>query len=119
MLTPAEYDLLVQYRLSRPAPTAPEKRLFEMFIEQKLVSIAEIFFEKGIPKHTWSVTASGEHELVMYEEKVKQHTANERQKRFENKIAVLNILILLITFIAGMIADHFSGIVGRLLSLFH
>jgi hypothetical protein len=45
-------------------------------------------------------------------EKELQETAeNKAQQRFQNKIAVAQVLVPLVTFILGLIAEHFCGII--------
>lgn len=42
----------------------------------------------------------------------------ERQQRFENKIAIANLLIPVVTFILGILVEHFTGIVRTVINLF-
>ena len=55
-------------------------------------------------------------------EKLKEHLHNEAEekayKRRQEKIAVLQVLVPTITFILGLIVEHFSGIVAWALELF-
>ena len=48
------------------------------------------------------------------QEKAREKAEQERQQRFDNKIAVLNLLMPLITFVLGLIVEHFAGIVGTI-----
>lgn len=52
--------------------------------------------------------------LKMARDEAKQ----EKQQRFENKIAIANLLIPLITFILGLVAEHYSGMLEFFLKLF-
>lgn len=45
-------------------------------------------------------------------------TENKRQQRLQNKIAILNVLVPLITFLIGIFVEHFTNIVGLAMSLF-
>lgn len=42
----------------------------------------------------------------------------EEQKRFENKIAIANLLVPIVTYILGLLTEHFAGILGFFLRLF-
>lgn len=42
----------------------------------------------------------------------------EKQQRFENKLAIANLLIPFITFILGLLAEHYSGMLEFFLKLF-
>lgn len=42
----------------------------------------------------------------------------EKQQRFENKIAIANLLVPLITYILGIITEHYAGIMNFFLRLF-
>ena len=37
---------------------------------------------------------------------------NKRQKQFENRIAVINIIIPVISFAVGLLVEHFSNIIS-------
>ena len=41
----------------------------------------------------------------------------EKQQRFENKISVAGVLVSFVTFIFGLIVEHFMGIVGFVVDL--
>lgn len=46
------------------------------------------------------------------QEKAKEKAEQKRQQRFENKIAVANLLIPFITFVLGIAAEHYVGVIG-------
>lgn len=46
----------------------------------------------------------------------RQNAKQEKQQRFENKIAVANVLVPIITFILGILTEHF-GIIEVLIEL--
>lgn len=47
-----------------------------------------------------------------------EEAKQEKQQRFENKIAIANLLIPLVTFVLGVLAEHYVGILNWILSLF-
>lgn len=42
----------------------------------------------------------------------------EKQQRFENKIAIANLLVPLVTYILGILTEHYAGILDFLVRLF-
>lgn len=61
---------------------------------------------------------AGKAYLSSQEEILKQQAKNERQQRFDNKISVLSVLVPLITFLIGILLEHWVGLVDFLISLF-
>lgn len=53
-----------------------------------------------------------------FHDRAQEHTEHKRQQRFQNKVSVLNVLIPLITFFAGILLEYYANIVGFTLSLF-
>ena len=66
----------------------------------------------------WALTVEGEDALLDFENMRQKESDKKRQQRFENKISVLQVLVSLVTFILGLIVEHFSGIIGIILQLF-
>lgn len=66
----------------------------------------------------WALTVEGEDALLDFENMRQKESDKKRQQRFENKISVLQVLVSLVTFILGLIVEHFSGITGIILQLF-
>lgn len=46
-----------------------------------------------------------------------QDAKNERQQRFDNKISIASILVPLVTFIFGLLIEHFTSLVSSLLEI--
>ena len=44
-------------------------------------------------------------------ERAKQDAEKERERRFQKKIAIAQVLVPLITFILGIVVDHFSDLI--------
>lgn len=63
---------------------------------------------------TWAITPTGMAALQAFEEEAQQHTESERQRRFQNKISVLNVLVPLLTFFLGLAVEHYAGLVALL-----
>ena len=56
--------------------------------------------------------------LEAREEKLQEHAAAERQKRFENKLGIASVAISALTFLLGLLTEHFFGIIQAILRLF-
>ena len=67
----------------------------------------------------WEITVKGLVALSEFEEKRQKAANDERQRRFQNKISVLNVLIPLVTFFLGLVIEHFAGLLDFLTSFFH
>ena len=65
------------------------------------------------------ITEHGKAGLYDLEQIAAKHTEDKRQQRFQNKISVLTALVPLITFILGLLFDHFLDVVDVIISLFH
>lgn len=60
------------------------------------------------------------HNMRKQTENEAQEKANsKRQQRFQNKIAVAQVLVPAVTFIIGLLVEHFAGLVRWFVSLFH
>lgn len=44
-------------------------------------------------------------------ERTKQDAEKERERRFQKKIAIAQVLVPLITFILGIVVDHFPSLI--------
>lgn len=60
----------------------------------------------------WELTVDGRAALSKFEEECKKQAKEERQRRFQNKISVLSVLVPLVTFILGLVVERFTGIIG-------
>lgn len=66
-----------------------------------------------------SLQKEAKERLQLAEKEAEQAAKNERQQRFDNKISVAMLLVNLVFFIVGLVAEHFIGIVRFFASLFH
>ena len=71
-----------------------------------------------IGSRSLSLTSAGRIAYETAKEEREKQAKNERQQRFDNKISVASVLIPCITFVLGLIIEHFSGIVEWIISLF-
>lgn len=119
MLSDKKYQLLAKYRSPAPAPS-DGKEMFQEFIDQKLVrgQAAKMENIAGIgPVCTtalWIVTQAGEDALSEFEEKRCKEAQEKRQQRFQNQVSVAQVLVPLITFLLGLLVEHFAGVIRAL-----
>lgn len=66
----------------------------------------------------WSTTALGEDALSEFEQKREQQAQDERERRFNRKISIAQVLVPLITFLLGLLVEHYAGIVSAIVSAF-
>lgn len=67
----------------------------------------------------WKITVSGLNALSEFEECADQQAKRERQQAFQNKISVASVLIPAVTFVLGLLVEHFAGVVRLIASLVH
>ena len=113
MLSRPEYNSLVNLSKNQPLPKSkiPEcKSLKDKgFIERKLNgNLFVVYF----------ITTSGKDAILQFEQHREEQAKNERQQRFQNKVAVATVLVPAITFVLGLVVEHFAGIMSLFLSLF-
>ena len=65
-----------------------------------------------------SITPKGVLRLDALEHKAEQDTKNERQRRFQNKISIAQVFVPLITFVIGILVEHFTGIADLISAAF-
>ena len=66
-----------------------------------------------------SLQKEAKERLQLAEKEAKQAAKDERQQRFNNKIAIATLLIQFVSFIFGILAEHYVGIFNWVSSLFH
>ena len=121
MLTCAEYAELTRFRLkpvSEPDGPTPmiENLQNKGYIQATRYKSSPNFSRVPVE---WKITGAGEAALSEFEEERQKEAKNERQRRFQNKISVLNMLVPLVTFFLGLVVEHFAGLLDFLASLFH
>lgn len=66
-----------------------------------------------------SLQKEAKERLQLAEKEAKQAAKNERQQRFNNKIAIATLLIQFVSFIFGILAEHYVGVFNFVSALFH
>lgn len=75
-------------------------------------------YTQALSPPIYHISQKGLAVLQQLQEEAEQKAKDERQKRFDNKISVLNVVVPLLTFILGILLEHFSGIITKLISMF-
>lgn len=78
-----------------------------------------LVYTKALSPPIYFITEKGRAKLKALENEAKQEAESKRQQRFENKISVLNVLVPAVTFVLGLLVEHFSGLVEWVVSFFH
>lgn len=121
-MTEYEYNLLLKYRggLYTGSKITDEIRHFRKlgYIEASSYSSECDRDEIYINPTAWKLTLAGESALSEFEQEREQHAQNERERRFNRKIAIAQVLIPLITFLLGLLVEHYAGIVSAIVSAF-
>ena len=122
MLSERNYRALLEYRVEKE--TGPKMtdqiRYFKDcgYIRAGRHDLRERPGEFFMTPTAWIITPRGEDALAEFEYVHNKDSQDERHQGFARKMQILNIAIPLITFIAGLLAEHFSGIVSWIVSLF-
>lgn len=111
--------------------TSEESQRTGNLIDRKLISIeyGNLIQSDGINsrdfyiaplidfEHLLKITPAGTDALQEFKEERRKQAQDEKQQRFENQVSVANLLIPLVTFILGLLVEHFSGVINLLLKL--
>ena len=123
MLSESNYNELVKLR-SAPLQTGGKMdSRIRYFRDQKYIEPNSYRFDGSpddlsINPTSWRLTPRGEDALAEFEYVHNKDSQDERRQRFDRKIAVLGIAVSLVTFILGLLAEHFVGIADWISSLF-
>ena len=118
-LSEADYQELLKYR----QPHAPSQEEYARFVGLKKRGFLKIhhFGLVNLDKpgdhtapDTWTITPAGEDALSEFEKARRKESEDKRQQRFQNQISVAQVLVPLITFILGLIVEHYAGLVSGL-----
>lgn len=118
-LSEADYQELLKYR----QPHAPSQEEYARFVELKKRGFLKIHhfglvhldkLGDHMAPDTWTITPAGEDALSEFEKARRKESEDKRQQRFQNQISVAQVLVPLITFILGLIVEHYAGLVSGL-----
>ena len=85
---------------------------------KELQSPSHMLVENLTCSDVYKLTALGAEVYEQLQEEREQASKTERQQSFDNKIAVASLLVPSITFVLGLLVDHYTDLVSFLLSRF-
>lgn len=94
------------------APQTDEERaqINALYKAKLIIARGQGFTPGGIPYiKAWIVTNEGLNALDEFEIRAGEKAKEEKQKRFENKVAVLNLVVSILSFLAGLLVEFFFG----------
>lgn len=124
MLSESNYNALIKFR-GKSIPISAKEMTDEIsyFKEMNYIAPDEFGFFEEKSKFvsfatSYKLTPRGDDALAEFEYVHNKDTQEERRQRLDRKVEILGISISLITFIAGLFVEHFSGVMEWLMSLF-
>lgn len=130
MLTQDDYDFLCRFR-NESVKHIEFDDFFTLRRIEWLVSLGFLRYErrnvsawvandvKAEEFDLWvTIEPAGLSALSCFEKSREEQAKNERQQRFQNKVAVATVLVPAITFVLGLVVEHFAGIMNLFFSLF-
>ena len=121
-----DFEFLILEKLySSPQREIDQSKLFNLdksSINEIYTALKDLVDSKWIKRITGStkykLTSSGVAAYKQLKQERNQDSEKKRQQRFDNKISIASILIKLITFILGLLVEHYAGLVEFLIKLF-
>lgn len=141
MISNADYALMIKIRGQQPFPvkklSGNDRKRADALVKNGLLEL-----DKRNPRYDPSDSSSsvafigffdydeyllvsvpdGVDALVAKKKEVDKETKDKKQQAFQNKLSVANVLIPFVTFVFGLLLDHFTGLVrllGRILLNLH
>lgn len=122
LISKNDYDVLVRYRTGAvPLVAADISDRESALARAGLIEVSSVGYEEnqiGFPT-AYRITPAGLDALCSFEQKLQEDAAAKRQQRFQNQISVASVLVPLITFILGLLMEHFCGVLEFLMSIIH
>lgn len=60
------------------------------------------------------ISDKGKAALEVWEEKRRKEAETKRQQRFQNQVSVAQVFVPLVTFVLGLVVEHYAGLVSGL-----
>lgn len=119
MLSERNYRALLEYRKEKyTGPKITEQiRYFKEcdYIHPTSHELKEQSGEFCMNPTAWIITPRGDDALAEFEQVVKNHSEEKSQKK---KDRAFDVFLVIFGAIVGLLIEHFSGIIGWLVSLF-
>lgn len=66
----------------------------------------------------YTVSDKGKALLLEHEEHCRKESESQAQQKFQNRISLAQVLLPIITFVLGLLAEHFGGVVDVIRGIF-
>ncbi len=126
-LSQEQEDLLLWIQ-DRPGPTSMHQMSqlqAPNFSRQRIETLKRaalldwIFIEEnGDLVAGYSVSDKGIAVLESKKQAIEKEAKAERQQRFQNQVSVAQVLVPLVTFVLGLIVEHYAGLISAFSQLF-
>ena len=119
MITEKDYDLIRHYLETNSLYDWDDPRS-QRLVELDLIRLVESNQKRkdGYTSFKVRLSLSGEDAVLEFEKKRDQDAKQERDRRFNKKLAILNALVPFITFILGLLVEHYVNVFAFFASLF-
>lgn len=120
MLTESQYRVLLRYQNSFVEVSKSPDNITLFLLAHQYIWAERIEYRRQLEcevtciKIFWRVTPEGIAALDEFEEVLEKNAKAERQQRFQNQLSIAQTLIAIVTFLLGLIVEHYAGIVGSL-----
>lgn len=130
MLSEFDYTALLPFKDGMPrsidSGSSIEYERITGFVERKLLRCKRVNTRPSgngenlifAPYNVYVITVAGFDALAEFEHGTEQKAKDEKQRRFQNKVSIASILVPLITFIIGLVVEHYAGIITFIAELF-
>ena len=119
MLSESNYRALLEYRSEKyTGPKMTEQiRYFKKcnYIRPTSHELQKRSGEFCMNPTTWIITPCGEDALAEFEQVMQHHSEEKAQKK---KDRAFDIFLVILGAVIGLLVEHFSGIIGLIVSLF-
>ena len=116
MLSPYDYELLSRFRDAPQAPQSDQDRWEFNRLQREGYIFPEQTEDLNVPGSTgqcaifWEITEKGKAFLKESDEVARQHDQEERNQRRNYRVAVWQIVVSVLIFLAGMIFENRTAI---------
>ena len=122
-LTPEYYKALLPFRNSPQTPDDPPE-IYDDLISCGWISAVgcttmDYNGSVQVYDNCWAITPQGRMALAAYEKSVKHDADEKRQNRITNYFSAINIGVSVFSFVLGLLADHYFGVVAFVEAFFH
>lgn len=123
MLSPYDYELLSRFRNAPQAPQSDQERWEFNRLQREGYIFPEQTEDLNVSESTgqcaifWKITEKGEAFLKEADEVARKNAQKEHHERLQTKLGIAQLLLSLISFVLGLVIEHFAGIADFIFGL--